>query len=178
MLATRWACGLFIACASCYSPDLRDCTVTCAATSECTGGQICGDDHFCAAPAHAGTCTPPAAPDAGVDAGGHRPPRHDAAIDAAPDAEDDLVRLTIHIAGQGVIALENGGSCSNEDPTAPAECAFLAPRGLPATLHAIARGNEVFDHWTTATCLLQGATCVFVPLYDTDIGARFRKADL
>jgi len=43
--------------AGCYSPTLRDCTVTCTAERDCGGGQRCGPDGFCAAPSIAGRCT-------------------------------------------------------------------------------------------------------------------------
>jgi len=42
--------------ASCYSPDVRDCTVTCSDNADCADGQRCGSDHLCAAPDHAGRC--------------------------------------------------------------------------------------------------------------------------
>lgn len=54
--------------AGCYSPSLRDCTVTCAAASDCGGGQICGADGYCAAPSVAGRCTSTDAAVAGADA--------------------------------------------------------------------------------------------------------------
>jgi hypothetical protein len=158
----------------CYSPDLRDCTVTCAGTAECASGQVCGNDHFCAAPARAGSCAAPPVPDAGIDARGHRPPPPDAAPDAPPDAHGDTVQLAIHIDGQGLVKLENGGSCGNADLTPDTECTLVAPRGLPATLNAIGLDNQVFDRWTTPTCAFQGATCVLVPWFDSDVGARFR----
>ena len=34
----------------CYHPELRDCTVQCNGSADCTGGQICRDDGWCAMP--------------------------------------------------------------------------------------------------------------------------------
>lgn len=34
----------------CYEPALRDCTVRCAAPNDCTGGQVCRKDGWCAMP--------------------------------------------------------------------------------------------------------------------------------
>ncbi len=61
---------------ACYAPTLRDCAVTCAAATECGGGQICGADGFCAAPDVAGTCGAmlDAAPATDVGATGDAPP--------------------------------------------------------------------------------------------------------
>jgi hypothetical protein len=39
-----------VASAGCYQPDLRDCTVHCAAPTDCTGGQVCRPDGWCAMP--------------------------------------------------------------------------------------------------------------------------------
>ncbi|HET9622508.1 MAG TPA: hypothetical protein VFP84_14145, partial [Kofleriaceae bacterium] len=69
---------------ACYSPELHDCTLSCATSADCAGGQVCGADKLCAAPATAGRCEQLAtAPDAGVphDAG---PARPDAATPDAP----------------------------------------------------------------------------------------------
>lgn len=34
----------------CYSPSVRDCTVSCAGPNDCTGGQVCSTEGWCAAP--------------------------------------------------------------------------------------------------------------------------------
>jgi hypothetical protein len=149
-------------CAGCYAPELRDCTVTCAATSECAGAQICGEDHFCAAPARAGRCTAP-------DGGGAEDART-AGADARPDAQD-TIRLTLQIDGHGEVGLDGGASCATTG------CVLLAPRGLPVTLAAMGLGHDDFDRWTTPNCALQTSTCVLVSYLDAELGARFRKAD-
>ncbi|HEX5060831.1 MAG TPA: hypothetical protein VFV99_15795 [Kofleriaceae bacterium] len=39
-----------VAIAGCYQPELRDCTVHCSAPTDCTGGQVCRNDGWCAMP--------------------------------------------------------------------------------------------------------------------------------
>lgn len=39
-----------VAIAGCYQPDVRDCTVHCSESTDCTGGQICRADGWCAMP--------------------------------------------------------------------------------------------------------------------------------
>lgn len=39
-----------VAITGCYQPELRDCTVHCAAATDCTGGQVCRPDGWCAMP--------------------------------------------------------------------------------------------------------------------------------
>lgn len=34
----------------CYDPELRDCTVRCTSPNDCTGGQVCRKDGWCAMP--------------------------------------------------------------------------------------------------------------------------------
>ena len=43
--------------AACYTPDLRDCTVTCTAADDCAGDEVCGPQGLCAAQGVA--CRPP-----------------------------------------------------------------------------------------------------------------------
>ena len=42
------AVGAVLAAGGCYRPELRDCTVRCSAPTDCTGGQICNSDGWCA----------------------------------------------------------------------------------------------------------------------------------
>ncbi|MBA3820036.1 MAG: hypothetical protein H0X17_14170 [Deltaproteobacteria bacterium] len=49
--------GLLVA-AGCYEPDLRTCTVQCAASNDCAPGQLCGNDGWCALPSAIGACAP------------------------------------------------------------------------------------------------------------------------
>jgi hypothetical protein len=41
---------------ACYSPHLQECRVACDRSSDCSSGQICGNDGWCATPANAGNC--------------------------------------------------------------------------------------------------------------------------
>src|SRR5688572_992995 len=92
--------------AGCYSPEVRDCTLTCSAASDCVDGQVCGSDHFCAAPAIAGQCASLPGGDAGDgirDAGVIAP-----IADARPDAPDAATHTTLSlmIDGQGRITVQ------------------------------------------------------------------------
>ena len=181
MAVLKLTLATLAATAACYSPDLRDCVVTCASSSDCAGGQQCGADHFCASPARAGHCAQPPDQDAGlvVDApidARRPPPPPDARPDAAIDAGPSYVKLHVTIDGQGTVALDGGGSCS-AGPMAMGGCILLAPADQPATLHAMPAAGQRFDRWTSMTCSGQGETCVFLATMDVDIAARFRKED-
>jgi hypothetical protein len=167
---------------ACYSPDLRDCTVTCASTSDCAHGQLCGDDHLCAVAARAGHCLEPLPlNDAGiVDAGPDAPAPPDAAAPASDARPDDGgpgdVILHIHIDGLGKVKLRGGGTCS-AGPSDHIECYLDAPANVPATLDAIPGDGFSFEHWTTMVCDHQDETCTFTPVTATDVGVRFRRED-
>ncbi len=164
--------------ASCYSPDARDCTVSCERVRDCLSGQVCGTDHLCASPAVAGRCAsspPPAAIDAGDDT-----VRTDAHVRDAPappppppDTRPDppaTVALEIVIMGAGTVELDGVGSCDKD-------CTLLAPLAELATLRALPNPKQVFDQWTQGPCIGQGATCMFVALVPVTIAVRFVKAD-
>lgn len=158
--------------ASCYSPDTRDCTVTCSHPLDCASGQVCGADHFCASPEMAGRCGSLPPVDGGV-VDGSKPP-HDAPADARrPDAPPDApggVALQLQIMGAGTVALDGVGSCDKD-------CTLYAPFAAPATLRAAPKPKQMFDGWTQGPCVGQGAICTFVPLAPVTIAARFVKAD-
>jgi hypothetical protein len=59
--AVPYLAALIVALAACYSPTLRDCTLQCASAHDCAGGQVCGNDGYCAAPDVAGHCVADAA---------------------------------------------------------------------------------------------------------------------
>lgn len=156
----------------CYSPDLRDCTVTCASSADCAGAQVCGSDHFCARPASAGTCArtqsdgggPPgdAGPDASAppDAGGN-PPR-----DAAPDAAPTGV-LQLQVMGHGEL-VAGSHMCSTD-------CMFELPL-VPVDVVAVAAGDQAFDGWTIGPCVgSPSTTCTVTP--PATVGVRFHKGD-
>ena len=183
-VVTRAALAAAVALAAgCYDPALRDCTVTCAGAGDCASGQVCGADHFCAAPSVAGTCGKPDAR-AGEDA-----PRADAPlIDAStePDARYDAMPhidapppdapgalLHIVITGKGKV-IDTTGTISCMAP--PGDCVFGAEPGQSVTLTAVAQTQQhPFDKWTSANCAGQGASCtltIVAPV--TEVDATFK----
>ncbi len=134
--------------AGCYSPDARDCTVSCAASSQCLAGQVCGADGFCAAPKVAGHCSP---------------------IDAAP-AE---VMLSITIEGSGSVTIETVGTCDDSAPHHT--CTFPVTAHTLRVLDAIAKDEDhPFASWSQA-CTGSAATCSLVPVTSpTQVGAKFQ----
>ena len=161
----------------CYSPELRDCTLTCSSTSDCADGQVCGGDHFCAAPAIAGSCSslPDGAGsnnrDAGVGAA-----TMDARPDAAPDAPTH-VALTINIEGQGRLNVQGIGTCDKSAPQ-NGSCILVVPANMPVTAEAEPYSGQRFEKWTTVICAaMQSSTCTFTPTMTTPVGVKFRKDD-
>lgn len=178
LLGRSWPVLALALASACYSPDLRDCTVSCESASDCAHGQQCGADHLCAAAARAGHCLAPPADGAPVDASSDAP-LLDARPDARPrpDAGPSDVVLHIHIDGLGQVRLEGGGTCSSNPSQDHLECYLDAPANVPAMLDAIPAPNFSFEHWTTAVCDQQGPICTFTPVTATDVGVRFRKED-
>jgi len=162
-----------VAVASCYSPELRDCAVSCATSAECAPQQVCGSDRMCASAELAGRCAGANdTTDAGVDSMIDSPP---SIVDAAlpVDAPAQLwLRIEIHDHGQVTVA--GIGSCPF---TAPNHiCTFaMAPAEL-ATLTAEPDDGYRFDKWETGPCVGQNEICTFTPmLLLTDIKAKFRR---
>jgi hypothetical protein len=95
---------------ACYHPNTLDCTVECAAATECAGGQKCKD----------GWCV---APNVECDSGGN-PVMTDAALDSGLplDADDSAQRLCAQGCSKGtcdpdgvcVIDCSAAGTCSND----------------------------------------------------------------
>jgi hypothetical protein len=166
---TGIAAAAGLALAGCYSPSLRDCTVSCGSASDCASGQVCGPDGMCASPAVAGRCRTL------VDAGNLDAPAHpDAAL---PDA-GRTVRLTMQIIGKGSVFVEGVGACSSQDPDR-GNCMYVVVAGAPLTAQAnpIAAG-DVFVMWSSITCADQDARCQFTPVIATVIAARFGHSDM
>jgi hypothetical protein len=166
LLGVAAAAGLVLA--GCYSPSLRDCTVSCDSASDCATGQVCGTDGMCASPAVAGHC---AMVDAGhADAALHAdaaPPR-----DAAPDAAR-TVRLTVQIQGKGSVTVDGAGTCSSQDPD-KGSCMYDVVPGAPLAAQAMPIvPTDTFTMWSSITCAGQGARCLFTPITPTVITARF-----
>ncbi len=166
VLGVAAAAGLALA--GCYSPSLRDCTVSCGSAGDCATGQVCGADGLCASPEVAGHCR------AVVDAGttDAAPPR-----DALPDA-GRTVRLTVQIMGKGSVAVQGAGTCSSLDPD-HGNCMYDVVAGVPLTAQANPiDGSDVFTMWSSFPCAGQGARCVFTPVAATMIAARFGHTDM
>jgi hypothetical protein len=163
---------------ACYSPDVRDCTVSCVAESDCASGQVCGSDRFCASPELAGQCSshppddggvPPIRDAASIDAEGVAPP------DAPPDAEPTTT-VEVHVEGKGAISLDGIGTCDSAAPQNGA-CAFVVPYGKPLRIEAIAYPDWRFEKWTTITCLVEDETCEFTPLLPSSVTGKFKRDD-
>lgn len=147
---------IWLALAGCYAPDARNCTVTCAAAKDCIGAQVCGADHFCAAPDVAGHCS-------AVDAAVRSP---DARRDAPPDGEDHDVTLTLMIMGKGTVAVDAITSCGGN-------CIVKVPAGVMRTLTATPDDpDKPFQMWMNA-CTGTVPTCTLTPTTDLQIGAKF-----
>jgi hypothetical protein len=178
------ACALL---AGCYSPEVRDCTVTCASSADCAGAQVCNGDHFCAA--QGTTCSSvaashdaalgdtPDASDAPVDA--HRQPPADARppvdahppIDARPiDAPPPQVTLHLHVDGHGTLDFGTF-SCAMD-------CNYQVTPGLSITILAVPGNNQRLDRWTQGPCVnSQLSACTFTPTMNLTVAAKFHKGD-
>jgi len=170
VLAGIAAAGLVLA--GCYSPSLRDCTVSCGSAGDCATGQVCGADGMCASPAVAGRC-------ALVDAGAlDGPARHDAGPPDAPPDAARTVRLTVQIMGKGSVTIPGTGGCSSQDPD-KGNCVYDVVAGVPLTAQAVPiTPTDAFAMWTSMTCVGQGALCQFTPVLATVIAARFGHSDV
>ena len=155
---------------ACYSPDVRDCTVTCNQAADCAPSQVCGSDGFCAAEDVAGRCATIAAPnDAGID--GRKP---DARVDAMPDAWP-MVRLVVRIDGRGVVTIPTVGEC--DGGSGQTECPFDVKKDVPLTLHATPKNNWRFDAWSEACAAATTSSCAIAPSAMVSARVRFVMDD-
>jgi hypothetical protein len=137
---------LCLALAACYEPDAVDCTVECMAPGDCAQGQICGPDHFCAAPDRAGQCT--------------------------TSDDPQSVSLAVTIAGRGKVSIEKVGACDSDSP-AMGNCTFAVPPGVTQQLKAVEGNEREFVSWTQ-TCSGASSTCTVTPVMAlTQVGAKF-----
>lgn len=144
--------ALVVVAAGCYSPELRDCAVTCTGAADCADGQGCTASGFCAA---AGTTCAP----------------EDAAVDARLT---DALRVTV--VGRGSVVVDGAGTCTNLSTMGMGTtCMYAVPMTGPVTAHAqVTDGNHDFDKWTDSICKNQPQTCTFSPLPITVIQAQFQ----
>lgn len=138
----------------CYSPEIRDCTVTCAGSDECAGGQVCTKG-FCAAEG------------VSCDNGPGPNPATDAGIDGA------LPRVMLHvkISGNGKVDVTGAASCGEGGMR---DCMIAVfPGAVTATATAF-QTDHPFDKWESMTCANAPATCMFVMTSPTTIEAKFK----
>ena len=161
--------GTLAALAGCYSPDLRDCTVTCASSADCAGAQVCGADHLCVQPAASGTCAriagdaAVAMPDGGTT---DAPTPRDAALPDAPGP----VKLHLKVDGHGELVAGT--------QTCAMDCTYEVAYGVAIEIAAIAAADQRFDAWTAGPCMGSSTTiCTVTPTADVTLGAKFRKVD-
>lgn len=172
-----------LALASCYSPDLADCTVACAADSECGGGQQCNAG-MCAQPGIACTrvddtvdalpMTSPeqdaSVPDANPEPDASTPPP-DGPPDPPPPPPPQTTTLRVKIKDQGRVTPSGHQSCAPNS-----ECLYTVVVGQPITLEADPNPNRIFEKWEEA-CSGSSPSCTITPLAgpQTRVTAKFKK---
>ena len=161
--------------ASCYSPDLRDCTVSCASSADCAGAQVCNASHLCAekdVACSTMTTMPPrdAASDSTVPADARNAPPVDAAPPPPIDAPPPPVIVHLHVDGHGT--LTTGTTVCQDD------CNVSVAPGTPVNVVAQGLGDQHFVGWTMGPCVgSQLPTCALTPTMNVTVGARFHKED-
>lgn len=166
----------------CYSPDLADCAVTCAADTDCGGGQVCTRGQ-CAR--EGVTCATAPGPDADVatplDA---MPSPPDASSQPDPDgppAEPDAsppppppptTTLRVRVKDHGRVTPSGRGPCTDEEE----ECVYTVEVGEVITLTAVPEGNRVFERWEE-TCENQPAPICVITAGSSQVRVtgQFRK---
>lgn len=174
------ALALSFVMSACYSPDLRDCTVSCAAAGDCASGQVCGATGFCAAPDVSCVVS-----DAGVtvqdaramDAQSFTP--QDAAPDApAPPDAPTTSTLHVHVDGQGRVTITGVGTCA-AGPPQQGDCMFPVLTNIPLVATASPYSDWRFEKWTSTQCAMESTqTCTFAAHgATTNLSLKFRKVD-
>lgn len=167
VLRSTLAIAVLAALPACYTPDLRDCTVTCASSADCVGGQVCGGDHYCAAPDVAGTCARLGA-DAGLPVDDDAPPAQDARPRPDGPPPPQYVMLHFHVDGHGEI-VAGAFTCT-------ADCVDHVLKGVPIDVVANATEDQDFVQWTAGPCMgSTSPTCTVTPTMDVMVGAKFAK---
>jgi hypothetical protein len=148
----------------CYSPDLRDCTVSCSGSDSCGSGEICGSDGYCASPEVAGTC-------ANEMGSGSNPDTVDAATMTA------MVNIHIMVTGDGAVSLNNSLQMTcDHGGSANGDCMYaVASHSTAALLAVITSGSHPFMSWMGMECM--GSTsqqCQFTADTDVTVMAMFK----
>lgn len=161
--------------AGCYSPDLRDCTVSCASSADCAGAQVCNAGMCAAKDVTCSTMTTQPPGDASADAGvisdaSHTPIDAPRMIDAAPPPPDTPAPVIVHLHVDGHGQLTMGThSCQGD-------CDVPVTHGAVETVLAQGLGDQAFRGWTQGPCVgSQLPTCTFTASANLTVGARFHK---
>lgn len=138
-----------LALGACYAPEVRDCTVTCSASTDCADDQVCGSDKYCAAPEVSGTC--------------------DSTGGSGSGSATVALRLTVH--GRGVVTVQGVGQCGSLS-TDQDDCTWQLTMGTPVAMNAT---DTNFDRWSSSVCNGKSLTCNFTPTTSTIVTARFKS---
>jgi len=160
----------------CYSPELRDCAVSCVSSADCAPEQVCGSDRMCSSPEVAGRCAGSTVPtDGGVDATSPAGVDAPIGVDAAVPIDASTERLLrITIGGHGGVTVAGLGMCHHTSTMLPCEIGVTA--GMATSLDAVPDRDSRFDKWESGPCMGQDETCTFIPtLLVTDVKAKFRR---
>ncbi len=162
--------------AGCYSPDLRDCTVSCASSADCAGTQVCNASHLCAEKDVACSTMTSTPQDAAIDTpvidaidtiDAPRPP-----IDAAAPPIDAPAPVIVHL------HVDGHGQLAEGTTTCQSDCDVSETRGAVVTVLAQGLGDQQFRSWTQGPCVgSQLPTCTFTATANVTVGARFHKGD-
>jgi hypothetical protein len=151
---------LLASCTGCYAPDAPECTLACAADTDCISGQACTSDGFCAA----SSSTQCVQRQAEVDAPN---------IQDAPKIQDaGATTVTVHVtvSGNGTVTASTGATCASD-------CTFDVAKDVPMTLTATADSvHQAFLGWSGA-CAWQRAVCQVTPNAAITVGAKFTGGD-
>jgi hypothetical protein len=146
---------------ACYSPDLAECTVSCASDGDCGGGQVCTSG-LCAA--EGATCNAE-----GADAAVVEPDAPE------PDAALPQTQLRLRVMDQGSVTPTGKTACTME----LMECRYSVDVGVPLTLTAEPEGTRIFEKWDEACAGQMTNVCTLTPMMGPElkVTAKFKKID-
>ena len=137
--------GSGLALGACYAPELRDCTVTRSASTDCADDQVCGTDRYCAAPDVAGTCE-------------------------STGSGADKVTLRVTVQGRGKVTAVGIGECGALTEAGD-DCTWQVAAGTQVMLIA---SDTKFERWSSA-CSGKELTCSFVSTSSAIVVAKFKS---